>query len=116
MISGAVRCSDAKTVAYQDVCPSALKRLAETYREGHTKYTQDNWAKGMPIDETLNHAIRHIELYRNGDCTEDHLAHAVWNLFTVMHFEKGCKCHHRRDYFKKLDALYLAEQKKDITR
>ena len=64
------------------------RRLAETYGEGSIKYGDDNWLKGIPIKDLMNHAKNHINLYLGGDDTEDHLAHAAWNLFTAMHMEE----------------------------
>ena len=37
----------------------------------------------------LNHAIRHAYLWLAGDDSEDHLAHAAWNLLAVCHFEEA---------------------------
>lgn len=86
--TGAVRSVDADNVRYDLITPVGLRRLAETYKEGAIKYGVDNWKKGFPISECLNHAMKHIEQYRDGDVSEDHLAHAVWNLMTIMHFEE----------------------------
>ncbi len=58
-----------------------------TYAEGAVKYGARNWLKGIPASDLINHAIRHIYLWLGGDMSEDHLAHAVWNLLAVMHFE-----------------------------
>ncbi len=70
------------------ISPIGLRRLAATYGEGAQKYGDHNWRKGMPISSTLNHAIAHIYEYLTGDQSEDHLAHAAWGLFAVMHFEE----------------------------
>lgn len=83
----AVRSADADDCAFHLISPIALLRLATTYREGSVKYGDYNWTKGFPPGECLNHALRHIFYYLAGDRSEDHLAHAAWNLFTVMHFE-----------------------------
>lgn len=73
---------------YDLVSPIGLRRLAETYGEGAAKYDDHNWRKGMPFSSTINHALAHINLYMAGDREEDHLAHAAWNLFALMHFEQ----------------------------
>lgn len=86
--TGAVRSSDADSVRYDLISPIALRRLAETYAEGAKKYGPNNWLKGIPVSDLLNHALRHINLWMSDDCTEDHLAHAVWNLCSIMHFEE----------------------------
>ncbi len=86
--TGAVRSDDAEKERWDLITPIGLRRIAETYAEGAKKYGEDNWKKGIPIRDLLNHAIRHIYLYLKGDETEDHLAHAAWNLLTAMHFEE----------------------------
>ena len=35
---------------------------------------------GLPMENILNHAMRHIVLYMEGDRDEDHLGHAAANL------------------------------------
>lgn len=86
--TGAVRSSDANGVRYDLVSPIGLRRVAETCKEGSLKYDDWNWLKGFPMSDVLNHCMRHIELWRSGDTSEDHLAHAAWNLFALMHFEE----------------------------
>lgn len=86
--TGAVRSGDANTVMYQLISPIGMRRLAETMKEGFDKYGAYNWERGMPIGDILNHALRHIFIYLSGDRSEDHLAHASWNLFAAMHMEE----------------------------
>lgn len=86
--TGAVRSTDANDVRYDLISPIGLRRLAETYAEGAKKYAPNNWLNGIPASDCLNHAMRHIELWRFGDRSEDHLAHAVWNLMAIQHFEE----------------------------
>jgi hypothetical protein len=73
---------------YELISTIGLRRLAETHGEGSIKYGDNNWLNGMEDKDLLNHALAHINLYRAGDRTEDHLAHASWNLFACMHFEE----------------------------
>jgi hypothetical protein len=87
--TGAVRGSDADTVRYDLITPIGLRRLAETCAEGAKKYGDRNWQQGIPASVMLNHAIRHIYLWLAGDATEDHLAHAAWNILGVCHFEEA---------------------------
>jgi hypothetical protein len=61
-----------------------LKRMAATYGEGGAKYGDDNWRNGMPEKSIFNHALAHLVQHLEGDTTEDHLAHATWNLITLM--------------------------------
>jgi len=87
--SGAVRSSDADGTRFDLITPIGLRRLAETCAEGARKYGPYNWQKGIPASVMLNHAIRHIYLYLQGDDAEDHLIHAAWNLLAVAHFEEA---------------------------
>lgn len=70
-----------------------LVRLTETYGEGNLKYGRDNWKKGMPFSDILNHVIEHLMRWKEdgGICPlekEDHLAHAAWGVFALMYFEE----------------------------
>jgi hypothetical protein len=87
--SGAVRGTDASDVRFDLITPIGLRRLAETCAEGSKKYGDHNWERGIPASEMLNHAIRHVYLWIQGDDTEDHLAHAAWNILGVCHFEEA---------------------------
>ncbi len=90
--TGAIRCEgvagDTKPTRYDLLSPIAIRRVAETYAEGAAKYNDHNWRAGMPFSSTINHCLAHIYQYLKGDTTEDHLAHAAWNLFALMHFEE----------------------------
>lgn len=86
--TGAVRSGDANTVMYQLISPIGLRRIAETMKEGFDKYGAYNLERGMPIGDIMNHAIRHMYMYLSGDRSEDHLAHATWNLMAAMHMEE----------------------------
>lgn len=69
------------------ISPVALQRLAKTYGEGAAKYDDHNWRKGFPFSVVINHGLAHIVAYIQGDNSEDHLAHAAWNIFALMHLE-----------------------------
>lgn len=86
--SGAVRGKEATNARYDLITPIGLRRLAETYGEGSLKYGDENWLKGIDCKNLMNHALTHLNQYLNGDTTEDHLAHASWNLFAIMHNEE----------------------------
>lgn len=86
--TGAKRSSDAVSTRYDLISPVGLRRLAETYAEGAAKYGDNNWHKGFPVSDVMNHCLKHINQWLSGDTTEDHLAHAAWNLFAVMHYEE----------------------------
>jgi len=86
--TGAVRGTDADDVRFDLIPPKPLFRLARTYKEGADKYGENNWKAGIPASNLINHALRHIYLWLSGDKSEDHLAHAVWNLISTMYFEE----------------------------
>lgn len=86
--SGAVRGKEDSIARFDLITPVGLRRLAETYGEGAIKYSDENWLKGIEAKNLMNHAMTHINKFMDGDKTEDHLAHAVWNLMAIMHFEE----------------------------
>jgi hypothetical protein len=86
--SGAVRSSDTKHQRYDLISPVGLRRLAEAYAEGAKKYSDRNWEKGFPMSDTMNHLLTHLVKYMAGDNSEDHLGHAAFNVFALMHFEE----------------------------
>lgn len=86
--SGMVRETRTHKGRYDLVSPYALKRLALVYERGARKYSERNWELGAPFCRFLDSAMRHIQQYLMRQTDEDHLAHAAWNLFAVMHFEE----------------------------
>lgn len=91
----------------------ALRRLAETFAEGYAKYGADNWKKGFPASELYNHAREHMLNWIGGDKSEDHLAHAVWNLMALMWQEE--KKPDQMDYPlnpANLEAQRIAEERR----
>lgn len=85
--TGAVRASaHSESVRYDLLLSNevAMRRLAETFAEGFKKYGPVNWKKGFPVSELFAHFFDHIIKWISGDKTEDHLAHACWNLMAIM--------------------------------
>lgn len=70
------------------ISPFALLRLARIYEKGAIKYEERNWEKGASFGIFIESALRHIIQYMMGMDDEDHLGQAVWNLFSIMHFEQ----------------------------
>lgn len=71
-----------------DLIPlEGLKRAALVMGEGAKRYGENNWQKGFPVPDVLNHALAHIVNYLAGDRTEDHLAHAACNLLMAIDLE-----------------------------
>ena len=52
--------------------PTALLAVAKAMSEGAEKYVHRNW-QGLPMENIINHAMRHIVLHMAGDRGEDHL-------------------------------------------
>lgn len=68
-----------------DLIPSLpIRRLAKIYEAGAIKYGADNWRKGIPLGRCLDSAMRHLNMLKAGEPTEDHAMQAVWNLFTYV--------------------------------
>jgi hypothetical protein len=68
-----------------------LFKLGQIYVEG-LRYGKDNWKKGINDsefqEERLEHALRHLFLWKEGDRSEDHLAKVAWFCFTQMELER----------------------------
>jgi hypothetical protein len=86
--TGAVRGTDADHMRYDLIPQVGLRRLAETCAEGAEKYSVDNWMHGFPSRGLINHAIIHLNRYLDGDRSEDHFGHAIWNIMVAAHNEE----------------------------
>lgn len=85
--SGAVRDVQDDKPRYDLIPPKGLRRVADLYARGAVKYDDNNWRKGMPSSRVMASLLRHVEAYRAGDRTEDHLAAICFNTFALMEFE-----------------------------
>lgn len=85
--TGAVRDIDVNKPRFDLIPPHALWRVAMLYARGAQKYGENNWQKGIPSQQMLASAMRHLESYRRGDNNEDHLAAVVWNVLAMMQYE-----------------------------
>jgi hypothetical protein len=88
---GATRGSDCDGVRYDLVPRVGLRRVAAVCARGAEVHGVDNWKKGIPIYNWVNHALTHLLAYLDGKETgEDDLAHATTNLMMAMDYdEKG---------------------------
>ena len=86
--TGAVRDVREGKGRYDLITPYGLRRLAVVYERGAKKYADRNWEKGMPHCRYADSAMRHLQQWLQGDSDEDHLAHAAWNLFAIMHMQE----------------------------
>lgn len=71
---------------YSQLSHVALRLMAETQAEGNAKYGYGNWQRGIPLSNLLSHALAHIFAIINGDVSENHFGHALWNLEKAAHF------------------------------
>lgn len=86
--TGAVRDSRIGKGRFDLVPPRPHKRVAQLYERGAAKYSEWNWAKGMPFSRFLDSAERHLNDYKSGDRSEDHLAAIAFNVYAIMHQEE----------------------------
>lgn len=68
------------------VPPDAMLAVAKAMSEGAAKYGDENW-RGLPIDNIVNHAVRHVFLWMSGDRSEDHLGHAAAGMLMAKDME-----------------------------
>ncbi len=89
--------------------PSPLRELAMIYTYGCQKYEAENWSKGMPWREVIASLERHINYWKRGETYDSesglhHLAHLVWNAFTLFEYERcGLGVDDRPEYTKDLE-------------
>lgn len=67
------------------ISPKALRRIARLYERGAVKYGASNMRAGMPLFRFLDSAERHLNEYKDGDRSEDHLAAIAWNAMEAIH-------------------------------
>lgn len=84
--TGAVRGSE--QLRFDLISPYILIALADAYTEGSKKYGDDNYLNGISSKNLMAHALSHIVQWQRGDDSEDHLGHALWNIGTIIHFQK----------------------------
>lgn len=58
----------------------SVEAIAMTHFEGDARYGMENWQKGLPASNLINHAWYHLLMLNSGDHSEPHLEHAIWNL------------------------------------
>ena len=67
-----------------DLIPAKpLFKLAEVFALGAEKYSLNNWHK-ISRHEHLNHAEAHLQAYKAGDVTDEHLEHAFCRLCMAL--------------------------------
>lgn len=73
---------------YDQIDWEAEKRISAIFIEGEAKYGRGNYKKGLPFTDIYNHMRNHLNLYREGDRSEDHLAKAAWGAIVMMELER----------------------------
>jgi hypothetical protein len=84
--TGAVRSAAPDEIRLDLIPLEGLKRLGRTLKEGAEKYDDHNWRYGFKWSNPANHALQHIYKFLAGDESEDHLGHAMANLFFLAEF------------------------------
>lgn len=85
--TGSVRDTNEGKPRYDLIPTLALKRVAELYARGATKYGDSNWQLGQPFSRMTESMERHLHAWKQGERTEDHLAALVFGALGIMHFE-----------------------------
>jgi len=67
--------------------PALAHLYAQALHEGARKYGERNWEKGLPKSNLINHALHHLFKLVEGDTSENHASHLVWNVLTLIHFQ-----------------------------
>lgn len=82
-------------IRYDLIPPYALEQVARIYTFGSLKYSDNNWWKGFKWrKDTFGCILRHIYKWVRGESIDPesgvhHLAHAAWNCFALIEFEKN---------------------------
>ena len=64
--------------------PEAWLELGEVFGEGAITHGDDNWKKGMPNAVVVNHMLRHLLLYLQGDRKELHLGKVMFGCCVLI--------------------------------
>lgn len=86
--TGAKRGTDHADCDISLLPPEAVRAWGRAFAEGREKYGTHNWLKGFPQCGVINHALQHLYSYLEGDKSEDHLGHAMWNIGVAIHQQK----------------------------
>ena len=59
--------------------PEAIRRCAQRFEDGASKYGLHNWMKGIPLSRYQDAITRHTLAAAEGQTDEDHLGAVLWN-------------------------------------
>ena len=71
------------------ISPFFTERLGRHLGLGAEKYSEWNWAKGIPNSRCYASLMRHLTQFAQGDESEDHLAAAACNIMFMIHNEEA---------------------------
>ena len=60
--------------------PTMVLELSVHFEQGASKYTENNWKRGIPVNCYIDSAIRHYLKWLRGDTDERHDRAFVWNI------------------------------------
>ena len=83
--TGAVRDTAENKPRPDLISPFFMERLGEHLRKGAAKYSEWNWAKGIPSSRCYESALRHLMQFAQGKVDEDHLSAAAFNIMVIIH-------------------------------
>lgn len=83
--TGAVRDTAENKPRPDLISPFFMERLGVHLRKGAAKYSEWNWAKGIPSSRCYESALRHLMQFAQGMTNEDHLSAAAFNIMVIIH-------------------------------
>lgn len=89
--TGAVRDTAEDKPRVDLISPFAQWREGIWLMQGAKNYKERNWEKGIPIARCIASLERHIQQYKMGDTSEDHMAAIRTNAGFIIHFEEMVK-------------------------
>lgn len=75
-------------VRYDLILPDWLREIAEVLHDGANTHGEENWHK-IPMNDHLNHAMAHIQQYREGDRSERHLINIACRIMFAYWSDKN---------------------------
>ena len=83
---------NAGKVEFDDLPLMGLVEVAKVGAYGRNKYAKHNWRGEAPTSQYINCALRHIFKFvygeqRDAESSQKHIAHAAWNLLTLLEKE-----------------------------
>ena len=71
-------------ISFDKILYSAILDLAKHFEAGASKYGDNNWRKGIPINVFIDSAIRHFCKFMRGDTDEPHDIAFMWNVICCI--------------------------------